>query len=95
MKVCQFLNGLQWQNDKNDKKNNLKTSKLNKNLSQIECFQCCLSIVFNSNSVFYFETKWLVEKTCSRALADKTDKCTVSDKQSTGKILILIRLQIF
>ena len=36
MKDCQFLNGLQF---KNDKKNNLRTSKLNKGLSQIECYQ--------------------------------------------------------
>ena len=34
-------NGLQL---KNDKKNNLNTSKLNKDLSKIECFQCCLSV---------------------------------------------------
>ena len=54
LKVCQFLNGPKL---KNDKKNNLRTSKLNKDLSQIECFQCRLSIE-NSNSVsFYFETK--------------------------------------
>ena len=53
LKVCQFLNVLQL---KNDKKNNLRTSMLNKDLSQIECFQCCLSVE-NSNSVFYFETK--------------------------------------
>ena len=33
-----------------------------------------------------------VEWTCSRKLADKTDNCTVSDKQPTGKILTLIRL---
>ena len=33
MKGCQFLNGLQL---KNDKKKNLRTSKLNKDLSQIE-----------------------------------------------------------
>ena len=51
MKDCQFLNGLQL---KNDKKNNLRTSKLNKDLSQIEYSQCCLSIE-NSNCVFYFE----------------------------------------
>ena len=31
---------------------------------------------------------------CSRELADKTDNCTVSDKQPTGKILMLSRLQI-
>ena len=56
LKGCEFLNGLQL---KNDKKNNLITSKLNKDLSQIECFQCCLSTE-NSNSVsFHFETKWL------------------------------------
>ena len=50
LKVCQFLYGLQLQNDK---KNNLRTSKLNKDLSHIKCFQCCLSI---EN---YLETKWL------------------------------------
>ena len=33
MKGCQFLDGLQL---KNDKKNNLRTSKSNKDLSQIE-----------------------------------------------------------
>ena len=55
LKSCQFLSGLQL---KNDKTNNVRTSKLNKDLSQIEYFQCCLSIE-NSNSVFYFETKWL------------------------------------
>ena len=44
---------------KNDKKSNLRTSKLNKDLSQIKCFQCCFSTE-NSHSVsFYFETKWL------------------------------------
>ena len=89
MKVCQLLDGLQLKNDKN---NNLRTPKLNKDLSQIECFQCCLSIE-NSNSVFYFETKWL-RRINSRELAVKTDNCTVSDKQPTGKILTLIRLQI-
>ena len=52
LKDCQFLNGLQL---KNDKKSNLRTSKLNKDLSQIECFQYYLSIE-NLNSVFYFET---------------------------------------
>ena len=58
LKGCQFLNGLQL---KNGKKNNLRTSKLNKDLSQIEWFQCCLSTE-NSNSVsFYFETKWFAE----------------------------------
>ena len=50
LKSCQFLNVLQL---KNNKKNNLRAWKLNKDLSQIECFQCCLSIE-NSNSVFYF-----------------------------------------
>ena len=73
LKVCQFLNILQL---KNAKKNNLRTSKLNKDLSQIQCFQCCLSIE-NSNRV-----------------KDKTDNCTVSDKQPTKKMLTLIRLQI-
>ena len=48
LKDCQFLNGLPL---KNDKLNNLRTSKLNKYLSQIECLQCCLSIE-NPNSVF-------------------------------------------
>ena len=38
LKGCQFLNDLQLTNDK---KNNLITSKLNKDLSQIKCFQCC------------------------------------------------------
>ena len=54
LKGCQcFLNGLLL---KNDKINNLRTSKLNKDLSQIECFQCCLSTE-NLNSVyFHFET---------------------------------------
>ena len=33
-----------------------------------------------------------VEYTCSRELVDKTDNCTISDKQPTGKILSLIRL---
>ena len=51
MKVCQFLNGLQF---KNDKKNNLRTPKLNKDLSQIEWFQCYLSKE-NPNSVFYLK----------------------------------------
>ena len=49
LEVCQFLNVLQL---KNDKKNNLRTSMLNKDLSQIECFQCCLSVE-NSNSVSF------------------------------------------
>ena len=35
-----------------------------------------------------------VEYTCSRELGDKTDNYMVSDKQPTGKILTLIRLQI-
>ena len=48
MKGCQFLNGLQL---KNDTKDNLRTSRLNKDLSQIEYFQCCLSIQ-NSNCDF-------------------------------------------
>ena len=53
LKGCQCLNGLLF---KNDKINNLRTSKLNKDLSQIECFQCCLSTE-NLNSVyFHFET---------------------------------------
>ena len=91
MKGCQFLNSLQL---KNDKKNNLRTSKLNKDLSQIECFQCCLPIE-NSNRVsFYFETKWLrrMKYTYRRELANKTDNCTVSDKQPRGMILTLLRL---
>ena len=33
------------------KRRKLRTSKLNKDLSTIECFQCCLSIE-NSNGVF-------------------------------------------
>ena len=57
MKGCQFLNGLQV---KNDKKNNLRTSKLNKDLSQIECFQCCLSIE-NSNSTFTLKLNYCAE----------------------------------
>ena len=52
MKGCQFVYGLQL---KNDKKNNLRTSKLNKDLSQIECFQCCLSIKIRI--VFLFTLK--------------------------------------
>ena len=48
MKGYQFLYGPQ---PKNDQSNNLITSKLNKDLSKIECFQCLLSIE-NSNSVF-------------------------------------------
>ena len=48
LKGYQFLNGLQLQNYE---KNILRTSKLNKDLSQIECSQCCLSVE-NSNSVF-------------------------------------------
>ena len=53
MKGCQFLNGIQL---KNDKKNNLRTPKLNKKLSKIECFQCCLSIENSKSVSFSFET---------------------------------------
>ena len=76
-------------------KNFLKISKLTKDLPQIECFQCCLSIE-NSNSLFYFETKWLhrTKYTCRRELANKTDNYTVSDKEPKGRNLTLIRLKI-
>ena len=51
LRGSQFLNGLQL---KNDTKNNLRTSKLNKDVSQIEYFQCCLSKE-NSNSVYEYD----------------------------------------
>ena len=57
LKVCQLQSDRQI---KNDKKYKLWTSKLNKDFSQIECFQCCLSIE-NSNSAFFAQNKRAVE----------------------------------
>ena len=61
MKGCHFLNGLTL---KNDKKDNSRTSKLNKDLSQIEFFKVAYQQSFRKvffllkqmKSVFFIET---------------------------------------
>ena len=68
IEILSILNGIKL---KNDKKNDLRTSKLKKHLLQIECFQRCLSTE-NSNSVFTLKLNDCAEYTSRNEVMEPT-----------------------
>ena len=67
---------------------NLKNIKINKDLSQIECFQCFLSTENSNRFLFNLKLNDRAESNKrARGLENKTENRKVSDKHRKGRIL--------